>query len=68
RGKLAGCFGAYGWSGEAERDIITNIENLKLNYFGESIFLRFRPQEYDFDKIKDYGKRFGQQLVNSNTE
>lgn len=59
RDKLAGCFGAYGWSGEAEKNIITNIENLKLNYCGESIFIRFRPQERDFERIKNYGNKFG---------
>lgn len=57
--KLAGCFGAYGWSGEAEKGIVTNMENLKLNYCGESIFIRFRAQERDFDRIKNYGKKFG---------
>ncbi|MDR2980017.1 MAG: FprA family A-type flavoprotein [Bacteroidales bacterium] len=57
--KLAGCFGAYGWSGEAERNIITNMENLKLNYVGESIFIRFRTQERDFERIQNYGKKFG---------
>ena len=57
--KIAGCFGAYGWSGEAEKDLITNIENLKMKYVGESIFLKFRPQESDFDRIREYGKKIG---------
>ena len=57
--KIAGCFGAYGWSGEAEKDLITNIENLKMKYVGESIFLKFRPQEADFDRIREYGKKIG---------
>ncbi len=57
--KLAGCFGSYGWSGEAEKDLISNIENMKLNYCGESIFIKFRPQENDNERIKNYGKKFG---------
>ncbi len=57
--KLAGCFGSYGWSGEAEKDLISNIENMKLNYCGESIFIKFRPQENDDERIKNYGKKFG---------
>ena len=57
--KLAGCFGSYGWSGEAEKNLITNMENLKLNYCGDSIFLKFKPQEKDFERIKNYGKKFG---------
>ncbi|MEG1556478.1 MAG: FprA family A-type flavoprotein, partial [Bacteroidales bacterium] len=56
--KLAGCFGSYGWSGETERDLIANFENLKLNYCGDSIFLKFKPQEADYERIKNYGKRF----------
>jgi NADH oxidase (H2O-forming) len=57
--KLAGCFGSYGWSGEAEKDLISNIENMKLNYCGDSIFIKFKPQEYDYERIKNYGKKFG---------
>ena len=57
--KLAGCFGAYGWSGEAEKNLITNIENLKLKYVGKSLFLKFRPQEIDYDRIREYGKKIG---------
>lgn len=57
--KLAGCFGSYGWSGEAEKDLISNIENMKLNYCGDSIFTKFKPQEYDNERIKNYGKKFG---------
>lgn len=57
--KLAGCFGSYGWSGEAEKDLISNIENMKLNYCGDSIFIKFKPQEYDNERIKNYGKKFG---------
>ena len=56
--KPAGCFGSYGWSGEAEKQLIGNIENLKLNYWGNSLFLKFRPQEKDFERIKTYGKNF----------
>ncbi len=56
--KPAGCFGSYGWSGEAEKQLIGNIENLKLNYWKNSLFLKFRPQEKDFERIKTYGKNF----------
>lgn len=59
RDKLAGCFGSFGWSGEAENDLITNIQNLKLNFCGDSLFLKFKPQESDYERIKSYGKKFG---------
>lgn len=59
RDKLAGCFGSFGWSGEAERDLVNNFENLKLNFCGDTLFLKFKPQEEDFERIKTYGKKFG---------
>lgn len=59
RDKLAGCFGSFGWSGEAERDLVSNFENLKLNFCGDTLFLKFKPQEEDFERIKTYGKKFG---------
>ncbi len=59
RDKLAGCFGSYGWSGEAEKDLVTNIENMKLNFCGDTLFLKFKPQESDYERIKNYGKKFG---------
>ncbi|MDR1758876.1 MAG: FprA family A-type flavoprotein [Bacteroidales bacterium] len=62
KGKPAGCFGSYGWSGEAEQILATNIQNQKLNYCGESMFIRFRPQEIDYERIKAYGKKIGLML------
>ncbi|MDR3047082.1 MAG: FprA family A-type flavoprotein [Bacteroidales bacterium] len=57
--KLAGCFGSYGWSGEAEKNLVSNIHNLKLKFCGETCFIKFRPHEADFERIKEYGRKFG---------
>ncbi len=65
RAKLAGAFGSYGWSGEAEKNLVNNIQNLKLSYFGESCFVKFRPQQKDFSTFVEYGKRFGQKIIES---
>ncbi len=63
KGKMAAGFGSYGWSGEAEKNIVNNIQNLKLNYFGESCFVKFRPQEKDFSIFADFGKRFAEKVI-----
>ena len=66
KGKLAGAFGSYGWSGEGEKMIETNIINLKLNYFCESLFIKFTPHKEQLDKCIEYGKAFGQRLIENN--
>lgn len=63
RGKLAGSFGSYGWSGEAEKIISANIESLKLKYMGEAFFTKFTPHEPELEKAFEYGSRFGEQLL-----
>ncbi len=63
RGKLAGAFGSYGWSGEAEKMVVTNLENLKLLYFGESLFVKFTPHHPELAQAFDYGKRFAEKLL-----
>src|ERR1035437_597977 len=68
RGKLSGCFGSYGWSGEAVKIIESNLMNLKLKPFGESLFIKFTPHEDEYAKALDYGRIFGQKLLNSKLE
>ncbi len=62
KGKLAAAFGSYGWTGEAEKMLKVNFEQMRLKDFGESMFVKFKPQERDFEKIVDFGKRFGMQV------
>jgi flavorubredoxin len=45
KGKLAGGFGSYGWSGENKEMIKTNLTALKLKYFGEGVFIKFGPND-----------------------
>jgi flavorubredoxin len=63
KGKLAGGFGSYGWSGESKELIKSNIENLKLNYFGEGIFVKFTPDAEEQLIAIEYGKAFGEALL-----
>ena len=68
KGKLSGSFGSYGWSGEAVKIIESNLMNLKLKSFGESLFIKFTPHEDEFTKALEYGKVFGRKLLNSKLE
>lgn len=66
KGKLAGGFGSFGWSGESRELIKTNLENLKLKYFGEGVFVKFSPDPAEQQQAIDYGKAFGQALLAEN--
>jgi len=63
KGKLAGAFGSYGWSGEGEKLIESNLCNLKLDFFGESLFIKFSPHEEEYSKCIDYGKAFANKMM-----
>ena len=66
KGKIAGGFGSYGWSGESSEMIRTNLQNLKLNYLGEGIFVKFSPDEAERKAAYDYGRLIGQELLSVN--
>jgi len=68
RGKLFGSFGSYGWSGEAVKIIESNLMNLKLKPFGDSLFIKFTPHEDEFAKALDYGRVFGHKLLDTKLE
>lgn len=63
KGKLAGSFGSYGWSGEAAQIINTNLKNLKLNVQGDGIFVKFTPHNNEFQECFDYGHSIGEKLL-----
>lgn len=64
--KLAGGFGSYGWSGEGEKIIETNLRNLKLQYFKEGVYVKFSPGEEDLRMAEDYGEAFAKTLMQEN--
>jgi NADH oxidase (H2O-forming) len=63
KGKLAGAFGSYGWSGEASRIILENFRNLKLKTFDEAATFKFSPGASKKDAMNDFGKRFAQKIL-----
>jgi flavorubredoxin len=63
--KIAGGFGSYGWSGEGKTLIENGLKNLKLNYFGDGIFVKFSPGEEDLKSAEDYGEALANAIVAS---
>ncbi|MDQ1332271.1 MAG: hypothetical protein QG576_305 [Bacteroidota bacterium] len=58
KGKLAGAFGSYGWSGEAPGIIMEMLKNLKLKVFEEIADFKFLPSGSKEMALKDFGKKF----------
>ena len=63
KGKLAGAFGSYGWSGEGAKLIESNLTNLKLKLAGESLFIKFTPHNNELEKAREYGLNFGKLIL-----
>lgn len=63
RGKLAGCFGSYGWSGEGAKIIESNLVNLKLKLVGEPLFFKFTPHEEELARGYEFGAKFGMTVL-----
>jgi NADH oxidase (H2O-forming) len=63
KGKLAGSFGSYGWSGEASRLLESNLTNLKLKFFETGIFVKFTPHGESTTQCIEYGKAFTRQML-----
>jgi flavorubredoxin len=63
RGKLAGAFGSYGWSGEAPGIILEALKSLKLKIFEETAAFKFRPSGSKETDLKLFGKRFAEKFA-----
>ena len=63
KGKLAGAFGSFGWSGEGARIVETNLKALKLNFFQQSISTKFKVHDESYEQLINYGKAFGKALL-----
>lgn len=56
RGKPAGAFGSYGWSGEAVPMMKNRLEQLKFKFVGDGQRTNFMPSDSDIERIKSYAK------------
>jgi NADH oxidase (H2O-forming) len=59
RGKMAGAFGSYGWSGEGPKIILENLRLLKLNVVEELASFKFSPANGKSASLIEYGRKFG---------
>lgn len=62
KGKIAGSFGSYGWSGEAPKIINSSLANLKLNVHQEGVFVKFTPHENEYQLCFEYGKSLAEKI------
>ncbi|MFZ2338979.1 MAG: FprA family A-type flavoprotein [Bacteroidales bacterium] len=63
RGKVAGAFGSYGWSGEAPRIILDNLRNLKLKTFDETAGFKFAPDGDKKESLVGFGRKFAAKVA-----
>lgn len=65
RGKPAGSFGSFGWSGEAPGIIAGILKSLKLEFFEEPVAFKFLPEKDKEQPLTEYGERFARKLLES---
>ncbi|MEI7499478.1 MAG: FprA family A-type flavoprotein [Bacteroidota bacterium] len=63
RNKLAAAFGSYGWSGEGIKIMNSVMSNLKLRVTDDGLMVKFTPHKDVKDKCIEYGRQFGQKLL-----
>lgn len=63
KGKIAGSFGSYGWSGEGQSLINSALTNLKLKVQEPGVFVKFTPHEAEYQKCFEYGKSLAQTIL-----
>ena len=68
KGKPAAVFGSFGWSGEAVKLIEDHLKNLKLSIFTEGISEKFYPNNGKGERLTEFGKAFGEKILNTNPE
>ncbi len=61
-GKLAACFGSYGWSNEATCHLMERFKQLKLNTPLEPFTVCFKPSEEDLEQATAFGREFARHV------
>jgi len=62
KGKPAGVFGSYGWSGEGVPMLVERLKGLKLNVVGEGLRVNFVPSEEELAQVREYAESFAQSI------
>ncbi len=58
RGKAAGAFGSYGWSGEGVPMMTARLKSLKFNVVEEGLKFKFVPSEEDLKNVDEFVEKF----------
>lgn len=58
RGKAAGAFGSYGWSGEGVKMVSERLRSLKFNTVEEGLMFNFVANEEDFKRADEFVNKF----------
>jgi len=58
KGKLAGSFGSFGWSGESPKIILENLRMLKFKIFEDSGAIKFAPSGVKAEMLVEYGRKY----------
>lgn len=66
KGKIAGAFGSYGWSGESSVMIKSALENLKLDFCADGVFVKFTPGPDELAMANKYGKLIAEKVLERN--
>jgi len=66
KGKTAGAFGSYGWSGESAVLLKSSMENLKLDFCGDGVFIKFTPGTEELAMAFQYGKVLAEKVLERN--
>jgi NADH oxidase (H2O-forming) len=65
RGKAAGSFGSYGWSGEGVAIMDNILTSLKLNVVQPGLRIKFCPEQKAYDQLKEFGRSFAEKYIQS---
>ena len=63
KGLSASCFGSYGWSGEALKNINERCKQLKLNVVSEPLGIIFKPSENNLKDAYNFGLDFAKKVL-----
>lgn len=63
RGLPASCFGSYGWSGEALKNITERYKQLKLNVVSEPLGIIFKASEENLETAFNFGLDFAKKTI-----
>jgi len=63
KGIKASCFGSYGWSGEAVKNIHQRLSQLRFSIPVEPLSVLFKPSEEELAKAFEFGTEFATEVL-----